>query len=76
MPHSRHKLRNVGRVFATSREIKMLCSEIALKLGWGNVDQQGGCVTPQRNHGTSLAARMVVGCAPLSDRRAIDPAGV
>jgi hypothetical protein len=31
MPELRHKLRNVGRVFTTNRETKMLSCEIALK---------------------------------------------
>jgi enediyne biosynthesis protein E5 len=31
MPHSRHKLRNVGRVFATSREIKMLAAKFGAR---------------------------------------------
>jgi hypothetical protein len=31
----RHKLRNVGQVFAPNHETKRLCIEIALKQGWG-----------------------------------------
>jgi hypothetical protein len=34
MPDLRHKLRNVGPVFTTNRETKMLSCEIALKQGW------------------------------------------
>jgi hypothetical protein len=35
MPDSCHKLRNVGRALATTRETKMLLREIGLKQGWG-----------------------------------------
>jgi hypothetical protein len=35
LPDSRHKLRSVGRIFATTHETKMLLREIALKQGWG-----------------------------------------
>jgi hypothetical protein len=47
-----HKLRNIGQAFASNRETKKSCGEIALKQGWGHAgwrEQESSCSGPKKN---------------------------
>jgi len=67
MPDSRRKLRNVGRVFATTHETNLLLREIALKRRWGR--RWSARRSGEGHHACTVLARLRSRVARRADNR-------